>query len=473
MTRYIILIFFLGFSIELDSQDASRRSLPIVLHYADEMQGTNTDSTSFRRCIGNVRLSQGNVKVSCDRADHYITENRAVLIGNVVITQDTLVLKATEVKYDGNNGIADSYSGVKIINGNTVLTAENGVYSTRTYIAEFYKNVVIDDDSAKIFADKIIYNRNTGESKAFGTVLVKGKYTNIMLIGDSVKHYPKRNYTIATGKPIMVQIDTVLDGRNQETRDNEDDSLFHNDFYDEDSRRVINKNEKIDSSSSREINNLSRSIKFDTLTIVSDTMETLRGENKERYIFKNRVEMVRGNVVAKAMNAEYDKKGEIIRLDGMPIVWYDSTQLYADSTVIELQNNKLKQISAIGDAFAGSRDDTIRKNLINQLSGYIIKIKFWQDTILKIECIGHAKSLYFMSDSAGTEGAARNSSDTIFINFQSGKADEIFWLSGVEGEFLPVNILNQNPKDYFLPSYRWNDSKPRKRLIVHKMLNSK
>ncbi|MCK7521691.1 MAG: hypothetical protein MZV64_30395 [Ignavibacteriales bacterium] len=48
------------------------------------------DGESVREVIGNVRLSQGNVIVTCNMAIQYLARNEAELIGNVIANQDSL-----------------------------------------------------------------------------------------------------------------------------------------------------------------------------------------------------------------------------------------------------------------------------------------------------------------------------------------------------------------------------------------------
>jgi hypothetical protein len=113
------------------------------------------------------------------------------------------------------------------------------------------------------------------------------------------------------------------------------------------------------------------------------------------------------------------------------------------------------------------KDDSIKNDRLNQLSGEEIGIYFSADSIDYISGLGNAKSLYFLTGDEGSNGTSRNSADTININFNEGKPAFIKWSGGVQGEFFPEELIN-NPKDYYLPNYKWEEIKPRKKVLYRR-----
>jgi lipopolysaccharide export system protein LptA len=459
------------------------KSKPIELHRADVLNGSTPNGTQIYQ--GNVWFSQGDVDIKCDMASRYIITNRAELTGNVVITQGKMTMKAPKINYDGNSGLADAFGGVEIIDSASKLTSRNCTYSTKTLIADFTGNVIVDSDTSIIYANHLIYNRNNKNSFAYGKVIIRGKYNNTILTGDTVLHYPSKNYSFATGKPVLFQIDSSEDIRHktQDTRQELEDSIQNSE---EDARQKTEDarqqstdnrqpaNDTIQNSEFRiqnsedSLHGKSSMIKYDTLSASCDTMEMFRSEIDDKYIFRNNVEMTKGNIAAKAKMAIYNRRAEFIELFGLPIVWHDSTELFADSTVIYLRNNRLKLLDAHGNAFAGTRDDTINLDRISQITGKTIRLEFSGDTLTSLTGCGDAKSLYFMAGEEGSDGTARNSCDTLIVRFDGKEADSIIWLGGVQGEYFPENLVEGKVKDYFLPGYRWSDSKPKKKILIMK-----
>lgn len=422
--KTLFILILIIFQFILSAQEEEKKGPPIVLKNADVFSHNQTPSGSVREFSGNVVLTQGNVTVRSDKAIQYEDLNTADLTGNVVITQNDMNLKAPHINYNGNTRIAVADGGVELKDkditlkadfgkystetlfadfeknvtmwdGKSVLKAKFGKYSRKTEIADFEQDVTVDDDSATITANKVTFDRNNRNSFAYGNVKVKGKFSAVVLTGDTIINLSKERYTKAYGKPVLYQIDTVK-------------TIYLSSTFNE-SKPFLTDSGEI------------AKYEFDTLSISSDTMEAFRQTIDEKYIFKNNVEMNKGNSAAIAQNSVYFKKEDLIELTGKPVVWFDSTQLHADSITVLIPEKKLRAILAYGDGIAASRDDSININRINQIIGNEIRINIAEDTIRKIESYGDAKSLYFSGGNESDEGAARNSSDSIIIDFQSGK----------------------------------------------------
>ena len=451
--RLIILIFsfLLLLSVILAQEENTGNSDKIIIH-ADVLEGTQTAEGSMREYRGNVKLWHNDIYATSDTAYLFYQQNKAELKGNVVIKQKNMLLKSHQVEYFGNTGIAKSDEKIEIQDSAIYLKADKGKYNTKTYIVNFNGNVFIKDDkeiiksdfatynrktfqsytkgnvimendSVKMYSNELYYNRKTRDSKNYGNVVVIGKFNHIYLTGDTIINKPDKNYTIATGNPVLFKIDST----------------------------------KKDSS---------QTLKYDTLTVACDTMEAFRDVDKERYDFTGNVEMIRGNIRAMSDLATFFKSDGIFFLRGNPVVWYDSTQLHADSIIIYMPDNQLKMIHSFGNAIAVTNDDTIRGIRKNQLIGKSIKIFIDSNNIDRIESYGDAKSLYFMYSNEGYSGVSRNSSDTIKIFFKDNKPTDVYWLGAPDGKYLPETIIYNKVKDYFLPNYRWTDKIPKKTELV-------
>lgn len=387
---------------------------PIILEYSDALIGEQDSLTNVRKLVGNVRLRQGNVRITCDNAIQYIGLNKYDLIGNVVIKQNTITLVSPSINYDGNSYIATAKNGVKITDRETKLSAEYGTYSTQTLIANFAGNVVVEDDSTIIYSDYVTHNRNNRVSNAWGNVLIIGKYTNAKLAGDSIVNIPMENLSEVYGNPKLLQIDS-------------------NDVD-----------------------------KQDTLLISAIKMEAIREEGNERYIAQGNVEVVRNNLQARAENAVYYKAKDMIFLEELPILWYDSTQLFADTIIVQLENNKLRRIDAISRAFSVSQNDTLKTARKDQMSGKIITVEFENDTLKQIVADGNARSLYFIETDGQPDGLISVSADRITIEIIDKKAENIIMVNNVPGEYLPEPLIVNEEKKYYLPGFKFSQDRPKR-----------
>lgn len=421
-----ISILFITSVLYLFSTNLQVENNDIILENADSLIGTALDNFTFREFYGNVKLKHRDVIVKCNYAKQYIEQNKADLLGNVKINQNTMLLQSPRINYDGNLGFAYAYDSVSIIDLKTRLTANEGTYDVKNYIADFLVDVEIEDDSVKIFADRIIYNRQNRISKAYGDVFIKGKFTDVLITADTIISNPNKNYSLAFGEPILYKIDTTFI----------DDTL--------------------------DIEN--QLMQFDTLTITADTMESFREPENEFYKFSKNVEIVKGDIIAKSDEAIYSK--DLIILKNKPIVWYGETQLYADSIIIKLENNNLKNIYTYKNSIMVTRHDSTDNERFNQISGIDIIIDLDSSKISGMTAIGEAKSLYYFLDDNDNNGVDRKSTDTIKVKFDAGEVDKIHWIGLTVGEFFPENLVFDEPQKFNLPLFKWNDNKPKRKNLI-------
>jgi lipopolysaccharide export system protein LptA len=425
--KHILIIFLLFISFKnLSAQDGgfAGPSQPIILNHADSLVGGTSPEGPTRELIGNVSITQGNVNITCNRAIQYMATNRVELIGNVRIEQGTLTILAPRVDYNGAANQSYANNGIKVIDRATTVNATQGTYSTITHIVNFRQNVVVEDDSLKIWADALDYHRDTENSFAKGDVLLKPKGSRTYLEGDSIANLRRENYFSVSGSPMLLQIDSVRT----------EDEAFKNGFT------------------------------YDTIIISSQFMESHRGAD-ERYLATGNVEMTRGVIASRSDSAIYEKSNELIRLLKTPILWMDSTQLFADTMNIAIPQRKLRAIYALNKAIAVSRDDSVYTDRLNQLTGKNITINIAEDDIQNILSEGDAKSLYFLFSEEGADGLARNTADTIQVMFADGEANNINWLGAIEGESFPEKIIAGKANEYNLPEFRWSPNRPLKKSL--------
>jgi len=407
----------------------------IILRYADSLVGRNIEEISYREFFGNVWFTQKDLDLKCNYAKHYITANSVDLVGNVVITQRSMVIKAPKIFYNGNSGIALAKDSIAMRDGSNYLESLRGTYSTKQLVADFVGEVFVEDDSVTIYCDNVMHYRESSESFASGDVWVFGKFTNVILRGDEVVNIPKDSYSIATGNPILFKIDTL----------SRVDSIFV-----EQEQRFISTN----------------IISFDTLSIKADTMQSYRWVGDEQYYFDGNVQIAKDDIKAIAERAVYYKDKDLIILRNKPVVWYDSTQLFSDSIAIRLENNSLRQIRAFGNSIALTKVDSIDYERINQISAKDIIIDFEDGKISGLWANVNASSLYFFKDDEGYNGVDRKSTDSIYVEFVDGEVENIYWLGSSVAEFYPENIIIGRITSYYLPDFKWYDEKPEKQKIL-------
>ena len=419
---------------------------PIILHHADVLSGSESPTGPIRQCRGNVYLSQGNVSVKCDYALWNINSNSIEMTGNVVIQQGTMTLYMPSGSYDGGSKLARGRGGVKVIDRGRTVKALYGDYSTESYLARFFGNVSVEDDSTLIHADSAHYERSTRRSLAFGRVVVLSKNNPAIIEGMYAESIPNEEMTRITGRPILFLIDstsktdTIRIERKQE------------------SGKKSKKNVQTQDSMS-----IKQSFAYDTMTVIADTLETSSSRGN-MYVAKQNVEIIRSGMAGICNSALFTPDNDTLRLEGKPMIWFDSTMMAADSMYILMKKRALVKIDASGSAFTLTKDDTLRPQRAQQLSGKHIAINVKQDTIFNIVSEVQAKSLYFLLTEKGIpEGAAKNSCDTIVVRFETGAPESIIWIGGVQGEVYPEHEIEGREMSFDLPGRPEERKRPIKR----------
>ncbi len=544
-----------------------------ITYSADVQNGiVSSSGDEVIELSGNVRLQQGNVTITANQATYYSAGDRATLRGNVRIVQPGTILTAPAVDYNGGSGFAVAPSGVTIQdedatltaghgeyyvnrrvsnfrNGvtlrdsNAVLTAERGTYNSLNRIATFEGNVVGISDSGRINADRLTYWRETEESfavgnvrlfsmrdsslltsdtlrhrpdvetLALGNVVLESEKESATLTGDTLRHFPDRDYTVVTGSPRLVQIDSTIRPviPSNDTATTPSDSLAGA----EPPPPPLDTVRRGDSLFT---------VRRDTTEITALKLERFAGERTE-FVATENARMKRGELEARGGIARFLEDEEVVALgpgtgrksesdstatgeptdsvtaekgnvsdptdsvkggevtdeqvqpDGVageappdtiapfinPIVWYEDSQLTGDTITVFLEEKKVRLIDVFGSAFAVSKSEA--PNRYDQLASQHLIFNIYQDTIRTVHAQESAASIYFLYDNERPDGVNRSSSDTIIIWFDKGKASRIGYYgprTGTEGEIIPESEVGGKETVYRLSGFKLYEREEKK-----------
>ncbi|MBI5464128.1 MAG: LPS export ABC transporter periplasmic protein LptC, partial [Ignavibacteriales bacterium] len=193
------------------------QSKVIELKHADELQGRIVNGEEVRELIRNVHFLQpaeggGFVRVWCDRALQYRTQNKIELFGNVKIIRDSITITSQEGTYFGDTRFVEVRTGVKLVRGRSVLTAKTGKYYSDEKRSHFTTNVKLVDSMSTVTCDTMIYFERDARSIAVGNVRLDDVENASTVFGDSLLHFEQRRFTLVPKNPRLLQIDTAADG---------------------------------------------------------------------------------------------------------------------------------------------------------------------------------------------------------------------------------------------------------------------
>ncbi len=388
----------------------SQASNVVVLQNADSLVGRVIDGEDVRELIGNVRILQGNVRISCDRAMQFIRRGRYDLTGNVVVNDDSVTLYAPRGTYLRDERRAEGFDGIRLEDPGTVLTAREGTYDVEPRIAVFRRDVVVRDTSSTVTADTVTYLRDSRFSVAVGHVVVRNEQDHVTIFGGHLEHAGLRQYSKMTLQPILVQRDSSAGGT-------------------------------------------------DTLLVRAVVMEAYRDSTRS-LIATDSVRILRADLAAVCGLAKFFSAGDSLMLRKAPVIWYQETQVTGDSINVYLERRALRRVVVLGSAFAASRSDSLFPDRFDQLTGGFLTMDFADKKLRRIEVVDRAISVYHAYEDSLGNGVNRTSGDRIVMDFVEGKVQDIRFFSGVEGNYYPENMVRQREAEYRLPGFQWRTTRP-------------
>ncbi len=235
MIKLFLKIFLLIILIVAESFPQQQSEIITVV--GKKMTGKMVDGETIREVTGDVVITQGDVRITCNKTIHYISRNNAELIGNVIVKQDSITITTNHGFYYGNEKKAESETGVKLDDKKVILTAKVGEYyfdenkaffkdsvklfdTTSTLTSNrltYFQNedraiavgdVKIEDGEDLIYADSLEHFRNDRITFAFNNVKITSTKNNSVIYGDHLEDYANKFYTLIDKNPLMIQVDT-------------------------------------------------------------------------------------------------------------------------------------------------------------------------------------------------------------------------------------------------------------------------
>lgn len=429
----------------------------------DSLVGKIINGESIREIYGNVVLTQGNIRITCNKAVQFILRNDAELIGNVVVVQENLTITTERGFYYGNSRKAETKSKVKLDDKKVILTADLGDYFFNEDRAYFQDNVTLYDTATTLTSKALNYFKNENRAVATGNVKIvdaeniitadtvehfrSSRITiadsrvkisnfknNIVILGNHLEDYAKKKYTLITKNPILIQIDSSY-------------------YSKSDSLDTVNY-AKTDS------------LVIDTLIIRALVMESFR-DTANIFIAKDSVEILRGLFASKNDYTIYFKDEEKIITKkiseelSQPKLWYENTQITGDSITVFLRENKIRLVEINKNSFIHSYNE-IYTDRFDQISGEKIIIDFIDGKISKAEIYESVYTIYFLYEDDLPNGLTKSSSQSASIYFNDNKVTEVRLFGSPTSDYYPENMVEGNENTYLLPQYVLHKNRPSK-----------
>ncbi len=439
-----LLILMFAFSVFAQSNE------PLLI-VSKSFVGKKINGVSFREFVGDVVITQKDVRITCNKAIQNLSNNSAELIGDVVVTQDTLVLKTPHGFYFGKTKKAFSNSGVFLNDGRVTLIADSGYYFANSKLAGFFgnvklvdslhtlfadslyyfrnkdsalaiRNIRLQDSSSVIFADSLIYSTVNKFTDARGKVKIKNPKDDITIFAERLLNYSDSSYTLLTGRPLLIKIDTTFNTRQ--------DSV----------------------------------VGIDTLFLSADTMKSL-SDSSSLLIAKDSVLILRdGFASVNEITFFYRDENKIVTFKPAtekpnPVIWQNNSQLTGDSIAIFVNNNTLKRINVYRNAIIISKNEGYDYRF-DQLSGDTLKIFFDKGRLSETFVSGRVLSIYYLYDNGRPNGLIKSSAKAARVFFEKNKVVKVKLYGQPESEYHPEKLIEGNEQSFTLPDFYLYGNRP-------------
>lgn len=460
----------------------------IQIRNAKRLIGSEKGGVKFRKLIGDVILSQGNVLMYCDSAYDYTTQNyfqafghvrliqgdslvitgnrlrydmknrSAAIEQNVTMSDKKMLLRTARLFYDFNTGTASFIDGAKITESNSTLTSKKGFYYSQLKELHFTEAVEIVNKDMTLSADSLNYNIENHHAIFICPTVIKSEKQTIYTQGgwynttDGTSRFTKKTKIVTETRAIRG--DTLYYDEKQgyglaignfELNDVKEKMVIHGDH-----------SEYFDKQGRSYVTGRAMFVKYlddDTLYLHGDTIRMAKSPGSENTIIRvyHKVKAFSNDLQIKCDSLVYRTYDSSIYLYYNPVIWSKDNQITGINMRIALRDKKIDKLFLDDNAMLVSKNDSIR---FNQVKGRNMIGYFTNSQLRSIDVKGNAEAIYFLKDDAGKfVGTNHIEASSIFIGISKNEISSITFHKAPVGNVQPPAITSLN--DIRLKGFIW------------------
>ncbi len=469
----------------------AQQNAEIEILNANTFEGDESLGPNVSRLLGDVRFRHKNTLMFCDSAYLYQQSNSLEAFGKIIITKgDSIRLLGNKLNYDGNTSVATvtgdvvltdrkmtlysddltynmdaetgSYiGGGKILDAENVLTSETGTYHAGSRTLYFKYKVRLENPSYHLTSDTLTYNTFSKVAGFHGPTYIyshdrdssfiycrKGWYNTA-----SGKSYFGRHSYIRSGSR-FISADSLLYDRNLllgrgfnnvSLKDTVEQLNITGDYG------FMDDKHKTGFVTGKTL--MTRYFDADTLYLHADTLfasqDTIAGlKNWQAF---HGVKFFKNDLQGKCDSIAFSESDSLMRMFKRPVIWNETNQLTADSIMLLIYGNEVKELIMRNNSFICSSEDSLR---YNQVRGRDMTGQFVENELNEIFVIGNGQSIYYTRNNKDQiTGVNRADCSDMVIRIEDRKIREIGLINQPEAILYPPDELS--PKELILKGFRW------------------
>jgi hypothetical protein len=324
---------------------------------------------------------------------YYSAGKLFVFEDDVELEHPNFTLYTDTLHYYSNTEVAYLYGPTLIRSDENLIYAERGIYDTREDFSVFWQKAWLQNKESKLAGDSMEYDRNTSFARAFRNVSLTDTVNDYVFGGHFGEYDEISGYSFMTDSAWAVFIDAG-------------DSL---------------------------------TMRADTLYMVFDSLQ-----NGKVFSGYYHVRFYRSDLQGVCDSLVYLFADSTITMFREPVIWFEKTQVVADTIILLFQNKRLSMMEMKHNTFIISDD---KGSQHNQIKGKSITAYFDENELREMYVHGNTETLYYVRDDAEELiGIDKAISDRLRIEFMDGEVQRIIYFTKVKGTTFPEDELSAAEK---------------------------
>ncbi len=413
---------------------------------------TKIDKATF---IEKVNMIDSTFTLRTDTLDFYTKQERMIFRAPTRMEQGTKQIYCEAGYYDVRNNISSFEKNAQYKDIETIATSHKILYYDKNQEIQLIGNAYFKDNEQRATADKIIYNKENKTFDLYGNAHYKNSEKQIN--GETI-HYDETSKSMkTTGRSIIDDDEMHLEANDIDFDETRGigvaignviyrDKIANMNVYGE-RMDIYDNNNQVKVYSPSKPSLLESIMDNDTMFLSADTLHTHSiidslGKEHKRIDAYNNVKIYKSDLQAVADSMNYNTETETIRLFINPTMWSDTSQFTGDTIELKLKNKKVNRVILFPKGFITQTQD---EEYFSQISGRKIIISFNDSTISKMDVIGNAESIYYMTDELKKyTGVSKTICTKIQFTFRDGELSKSRFSPKSNTEILPMESTNHN-----------------------------
>jgi len=420
------------------------------------------EQTRYFDGFGNVHIKVNDTTdIFSDKCKYSGDIKFAELFDNVVLKDDSTVLKTNYMTYDRNKRLATYPRRGSITRGDKNLVSRKGYYRDDIQVAYFRRDVVVTTPKSRMFTDTLVYNIPEEKMFFYGPTTIY--YEDNVLVGNygwyDAKNdvaYLDRGATLSN-KGYSITSDTMIYDKKTDfaramsnvfIKDTVNKAIVEGNYAE--MWRKLGKSFVTDSVRARYFADK------DTLYLHSDTlffyMDTAE-QKAECVLAYYNVRFYRKDIQGKCDSLDYFVADSTAKMRRDPMIWAENSQLRGDSINIVIANRAIDSVLLYPNGFIIQKD-TIEG--FNQIKGKVMTAYFKNNQLDHVYDDGNAETVYWLREEDGSIiGVNISQSVAMDITIKDNQIVRIKYFKKTTETLYPKEKMKKGVE--FLKGFEWKE----------------